>query len=195
MDTERFIMASHKHNLKNFIRHGTQARNPGPAPPTTADTNAHAHAVTDSAYDHQYEQYGKKHGNITIGAAQADLFAHAEYQAAQKEQAMQQLMEIQEQNSAVAHIAAEEPESGGKLFRCPSLERWILVEKMGNGAFGNVYRATDSLGELEEVAIKVVRKNELISNQRFDVFPHHVLIQGQRTAQLRAYDLSLSHAV
>ncbi|KAJ6106361.1 Serine/threonine-protein kinase srk1 [Penicillium capsulatum] len=48
----------------------------------------------------------------------------------------------------------------------PGLERWILVEKMGDGAFSNVYRAKDSTTEYGEVAIKVVRKFEMNSNQR-----------------------------
>lgn len=47
----------------------------------------------------------------------------------------------------------------------PGLERWILLEKMGDGAFSNVYRAKDSTGQYDEVAIKVVRKYEMNSNQ------------------------------
>lgn len=49
--------------------------------------------------------------------------------------------------------------------RYPGLERWILLEKMGDGAFSNVYRAKDSTTEYGEVAIKVVRKFEMNSNQ------------------------------
>jgi serine/threonine-protein kinase RCK2 len=62
-------------------------------------------------------------------------------------------------------IVAEENESKGKLPRYPGLERWQLVEKMGDGAFSNVYRARDLDGEVGEVAIKVVRKFEMNSNQ------------------------------
>ncbi|KAG9805894.1 Ca2+/calmodulin-dependent protein kinase, partial [Aureobasidium melanogenum] len=47
----------------------------------------------------------------------------------------------------------------------PGLERWNLVEKMGDGAFSNVYRARDSQGVYNEVAIKVVRKFEMNSTQ------------------------------
>jgi serine/threonine-protein kinase RCK2 len=62
-------------------------------------------------------------------------------------------------------IVAEENESKGKLPRYPGLERWQLVEKMGDGAFSNVYRARDLDGEVGEVAIKVVRKFEMNSSQ------------------------------
>jgi len=36
---------------------------------------------------------------------------------------------------------------------------------MGDGAFSNVYRAKDTTGQYDEVAIKVVRKFEMNSNQ------------------------------
>jgi hypothetical protein len=62
-------------------------------------------------------------------------------------------------------IVAEENESKGKLPKYPGLERWQLLEKMGDGAFSNVYRARDLDGEAGEVAIKVVRKFEMNSSQ------------------------------
>jgi len=67
--------------------------------------------------------------------------------------------------TAIERIVAEERESKGKLPKYPGLERWILVDKMGDGAFSNVYRAKDSTGQMGEVAIKVVRKFEMNSNQ------------------------------
>jgi hypothetical protein len=65
----------------------------------------------------------------------------------------------------LARIVAEENESKGKLPRYPGLERWRLIEKMGDGAFSNVYRAHDLDGMVGEVAIKVVRKFEMNSSQ------------------------------
>ena len=67
--------------------------------------------------------------------------------------------------SVLERIVAEERESKGKLPRYPGLERWQLVEKMGDGAFSNVYRARDTQGQYNEVAIKVVRKFEMNSTQ------------------------------
>ena len=67
--------------------------------------------------------------------------------------------------TVLERIVAEERESQGKLPRYPGLERWTLIEKMGDGAFSNVYRARDTTGQMSEVAIKVVRKFEMNSNQ------------------------------
>ena len=67
--------------------------------------------------------------------------------------------------SVIERIVAEERESKGKLPRYPGLERWQLVEKMGDGAFSNVYRAKDTQGQYNEVAIKVVRKFEMNATQ------------------------------
>lgn len=62
-------------------------------------------------------------------------------------------------------LVAEEREQKGKFPRYPGLERFHLLEKMGDGAFSNVYRAKDLTGEFNEVAIKVVRKYEMNSSQ------------------------------
>ncbi|CAI7632790.1 unnamed protein product [Penicillium pancosmium] len=53
-----------------------------------------------------------------------------------------------------------------KMPQYPGLERWILVEKLGYGAFSNVYRARDSTTEFGEVAIKVLRSFQMDSTQR-----------------------------
>lgn len=65
----------------------------------------------------------------------------------------------------LARIVAEENKSKGRLPMYPGLERWQLTEKMGDGAFSNVYRAKDLDGIVGEVAIKVVRKFEMNSSQ------------------------------
>ncbi|EMT61261.1 Serine/threonine-protein kinase srk1 [Fusarium odoratissimum] len=67
----------------------------------------------------------------------------------------------------LAKLIAEENASKSKFPRYPGLERWELVDKMGDGAFSNVYRARDTTGQQGEVAIKVVRKYEMNSMQWF----------------------------
>lgn len=62
-------------------------------------------------------------------------------------------------------MVAEENQLKGKLPTYPGLERWQLIEKMGDGAFSNVYKARDLDGVAGEVAIKVVRKFEMNSSQ------------------------------
>lgn len=65
----------------------------------------------------------------------------------------------------VTKLVAEENASRSKFPRYQGLDRWELVEKMGDGAFSNVYRARDLEGKFGEVAIKVVRKFEMNSQQ------------------------------
>ncbi len=69
----------------------------------------------------------------------------------------------------LAKLVAEENASRSKFPQYPGLERWELLEKMGDGAFSNVYRARDTTGQYNEVAIKVVRKYEMNNMQ---VSPH-----------------------
>lgn len=65
----------------------------------------------------------------------------------------------------VRKLVAEENASRSKFPRYPGLERYELLEKMGDGAFSNVYRARDLEGDAGEVGIKVVRKFEMNSMQ------------------------------
>lgn len=65
----------------------------------------------------------------------------------------------------VTKLVAEENASRSKFPQYQGLERWELLEKMGDGAFSNVYRARDLEGDVGEVAIKVVRKYEMNSMQ------------------------------
>ncbi|KAK9369108.1 kinase-like domain-containing protein [Lipomyces kononenkoae] len=67
-------------------------------------------------------------------------------------------------NDAIARIVAEENEQRSKLPTYPGLDRWVLLEKMGDGAFSNVYKA-QSKDTGEFVAIKVVRKYDITSAQ------------------------------
>jgi len=71
---------------------------------------------------------------------------------------------LQVDQTALASLVAEEREKASKMPKYPGLERFILIEKMGDGAFSNVYKARDTQTGAE-VAIKVVRKFEMNSNQ------------------------------
>lgn len=178
-------------NFKNFLRHGKQARqNPPHAEPTTASSNVHAqqqrfnqgeqhppqYAISDpNVLKHQPVQgaQGAHHGGYSTAAvdnrnvaAQAGADASRAAADAQKREAAKQNVDPQ----VLERIVAEEREAKGKLPKYPGLERWSLLEKMGDGAFSNVYRARDTQGQYAEVAIKVVRKFEMNSTQ---VSPPH----------------------
>ncbi|KAI0390591.1 CAMK/CAMK1 protein kinase [Xylariaceae sp. FL0594] len=155
--------------LKNFIRHGKQARatydgspkrheqsppkamaNPTePAPPAAREPVAQI-PIPDA--------YSVQPGDNQNRVAQADGVAahHAEANQSKGKRAP---------DDHIARIIQEENESKSKFPRYPGLERWELLEKMGDGAFSNVYRARDLEGGSGEVAIKVVRKFEMNNMQ------------------------------
>ena len=70
-----------------------------------------------------------------------------------------------------------------RLPAYPGLNRWLLLEKVGQGAFSTVYRARDTENEHGEVAIKVLRKFEMDKQQvctspliatQLDAFPYKI---------------------
>lgn len=127
-------------DYQNFIRHGKAAvKNPPPGDtPTTHVSPVHAH-------HEQPRNYAPAENASNIMSRDAQPKANRE---------------------DLQRIVAEENESRSQLPKHPGLERWTLVEKMGDGAFSNVYRARDREGKIElDVAIKVVRKYEMNSNQ------------------------------
>ena len=188
-------------NLKNFIRHGKQARagqSPQQADPTTQVSNVHAQqqrhgnnyggnnaghhqagvGISEpNVYDHkplqghaapQADFSVAAVDNRNVAARAGEAAAHAAGQQHKHQQAQQQGAKERKQDydsSVLERIVAEERESKGKLPKYPGLERYTLQEKMGDGAFSNVYRAKDNTGQYPEVAIKVVRKFEMNSSQ------------------------------
>jgi len=179
-------------NLKNFIRHGKQARDPkspqGEA--TTHVSNVHAqqhrvagnhaappvapaHSEPNAAAAHKPLQgYGSPAQDFSAAAVDnrnvAAKAGHAAAGAVDDKQKRERQQKDYD-NSVLERIVAEERESKGKLPRYPGLERYTLLEKMGDGAFSNVYRAKDNEGQYPEVAIKVVRKFEMNSTQRANI--------------------------
>lgn len=167
--------------LKNFIRHGKQARvvieepssrkdapqnasptsativNPAPAQvQAQAPVQTQAHATTTSA-KHALSDPG--HGTYT---QDPDAAPSAAIPISNNSKTKSRRVA----DDDIAKIVAEERETRSKFPRYPGLERWELLEKMGDGAFSNVYRARDRNGEYpHEVAIKVVRKFEMNSQQ------------------------------
>jgi hypothetical protein len=163
--------------LKNFIRHGKQARvanfNEEPqrknedSPPRAAqplqqpNMPASEPALGDAPHGHQpLDAYSEAPANGQNKVAQAGNAAAHHHEAAQN---------VQDKNSKskrvddanLAKLIAEENASKSKFPRYPGLERYQLLEKMGDGAFSNVYRARDLQGDQGEVGIKVVRKYEM----------------------------------
>lgn len=181
-------------NLKNFIRHGKQARanNAVVADPTTNVSPVHAQQQQNRHHNYgsapHRDHYATSEPNVmhppppnaaqipagysVANVDQRNVAAQAGGAAAKATGDKQRLQDEAAETKSkgydpavVERMVAEERESKGKLPRYPGLERWTLMEKMGDGAFSNVYRAKDNTGKLGEVAIKVVRKFEMNANQ------------------------------
>ena len=174
-------------NLKNFIRHGKQARHGDPTT-NVSPVNAHQQRYAPpppqknvghsdpNIFDHKPMQHAANPAgdfSVAAGMDNRNIAAQAGGAAAkaagdkQKKDAYTGSTERTKDvdPSVLERIVAEERESKGKLPKYPGLERWTLLEKMGDGAFSNVYRAKDNAGQYGEAAIKVVRKFEMSSSQ------------------------------
>jgi hypothetical protein len=113
-----------------------------------------------------HQQY--QHGGDAYSVGGANLEAQAGNMAAHHAEQGQKIGGSKGKaisKEELARLVEEEKATKNKLPRYAGLERWRLIEKMGDGAFSNVYRAVDTEGAVGEVAIKVVRKFEMNSNQ------------------------------
>ncbi|KAH8118335.1 Pkinase-domain-containing protein [Phellopilus nigrolimitatus] len=138
--------------FKNLIRHGRQHREK--SPPRNLD--AQPQAQTQAQQQQQQQQQRTR-----------DL----EQRAANNDQhAIQQRAVAKEPTPSPNYrreaelIVQEEKEAKNKMPTYKGLEKYKLIEKMGDGAFSNVYKAVD-LTTGQKVAVKVVRKYELNSSQ------------------------------
>lgn len=112
-----------------------------------------------------HEAYSEAPGDARNRVAQADHAAAHNAEAAQNVSQKDASKSKRVDEANLAKLIAEENASKSKFPKYPGLERWELLEKMGDGAFSNVYRARDLTGEYGEVGIKVVRKYEMNSMQ------------------------------
>ncbi|SJX62499.1 related to serine/threonine-protein kinase [Sporisorium reilianum f. sp. reilianum] len=129
-----------------------------PVPASTSQTHAAAVAAAAAATsshpasqaDQQARDMKQSNGNhLAVPAASSSkgVAANEQYQR------------------EAERIVAEEREASEKMPYYEGLsERFQLIKKMGDGAFSNVYKARDRQTG-QKVAIKVVRKYELNSNQ------------------------------
>lgn len=173
--------------LKNFIRHGKQARaanvddsartkhenSPPHNSQPLAKSNMAPVVVTEPnvGFSTRRDDAGVPGAySATAGDAQ-NRVAQASHAAAHHAEADQTIQSKSKRvpDDNIAKLVAEENASKSKFPRYHGLERWELVEKMGDGAFSNVYRARDLEGTHGEVAIKVVRKYEMNNLQRANI--------------------------
>ena len=112
------------------------------------------------------EAYSEAPGDGQNRAAQANMVAAHHAEIAQDVHAKERASSKKRiDDASLAKLVAEENASRARFPRYPGLDRWELIEKMGDGAFSNVYRARDLQGDAGEVALKVVRKYEMNNMQ------------------------------
>jgi hypothetical protein len=138
-------------NIKKFIRQRKE----------THPVESHSDSALDVATTHA-EDLTKPTGEISFDTKATDTVDPKYAQAATQETA-DQLRENRSMDNK--RLLTAEMMNRSKMPQYPGLERWILVEKMGDGAFSDVYRARDSKMEFGEVAIKVLRSFEMNGNQ------------------------------
>ncbi|KAI0829369.1 Pkinase-domain-containing protein [Trametes gibbosa] len=132
--------------FKNLIRHGK---------------NHHSTAARQQQEDaaNQQQQHAAQQ------RAEQQSRQHREAQQGQQQQT--QTQSAPKYKEHVEQIVQEEREANDKMPVYKGLENYKLVEKMGDGAFSNVYKAID-LRNGQNVAVKVVRKYELSASQAGD---------------------------
>ncbi|KAG5643789.1 hypothetical protein DXG03_009668 [Asterophora parasitica] len=74
-------------------------------------------------------------------------------------------------------IVDEERHARSKMPRYKGLENFDLLDKMGDGAFSNVYKGID-VRTGSKVAVKVVRKYELNASQRSNILKEVQIMRG-----------------
>ncbi|KAG8885902.1 hypothetical protein FRB97_009064 [Tulasnella sp. 331] len=136
--------------FKNFIRHGKHARTT--AQPTTGTTNAQGQIVSPTKTQQdgtgQIATSTKQHRTRQEPPRHIDLEPAKEGARVTKDAAGNATFA---NNPAVSTpysreaemIVQEEREAKGKMPVYKGLERFKLIEKMGDGAFSNVYKAID----------------------------------------------------
>ncbi|KAI0637727.1 Pkinase-domain-containing protein [Trametes polyzona] len=135
--------------FKNLIRHGK---------------NHHSsRQQDDAAYQQSYAQQQQAQ-QAQQQAQRAEQQSRQQREAPQAQQQQTQKQTTPKYKEQVEQIVQEEREAKGKMPIYKGLENYKLVEKMGDGAFSNVYKAID-LRSGQKVAVKVVRKYELSASQ------------------------------
>lgn len=163
-------------NFKNLLRHGKQAKyadTPRDQPttnvsPVHAQQQKYGHGISEPNLGQQKQQHYQAGyndpGQFSVGTGDNRNVAAQAGHAAAQAQGKGQKVQGSGREQHIHAIVAEEREKANKMPRYPGLERFLLIEKMGDGAFSNVYRARDTQTG-QECAIKVVRKFEMNNNQ------------------------------
>ncbi|CUA69066.1 hypothetical protein RSOLAG22IIIB_03744 [Rhizoctonia solani] len=152
--------------FKNLIRHGKHARAPvaQPASPvvterTSTRDESSPRASRDANREREREQREREREQERERRSAQEK---AQIQLPSKHDSIP--AEHKPYSREAEMIVAEEREAASKMPQFPALERYRMIEKMGDGAFSNVFKAVD-IQTGKKVAVKVVRKYEMSSSQ------------------------------
>ncbi|KAK2070411.1 hypothetical protein P8C59_004902 [Phyllachora maydis] len=172
--------------FKNLLRHGKQARAGNYDDPPRAKADVSSAQQSEPAQKKNMpalsepmigsasvgrNQYPPEAYSIAPGVHVQNRVAQANDLAAHHAEAGLSAEKRGKRDVDIAKLVAEENARKSKFPRYPGLtDDWELLEKMGDGAFSNVYRARNIKGEYDgEVAIKVVRRFEMSSMQQANI--------------------------
>ncbi|KAG0705506.1 kinase-like domain-containing protein [Suillus ampliporus] len=144
--------------LKNLIRKHHHHRHPDP------DPQQYTASVPELGHQPQHRQQPQEPQQQAKPRVEQDSQKQQqpEKQQQQPEKAPQTAPDTRQQQ--VKMTTPEDREQKNKLPTYKGLDNFRLLDKMGDGAFSNVYKAVD-LTTGERVAVKVVRKFELNASQ------------------------------
>ncbi|GJJ71271.1 serine/threonine-protein kinase RCK2 [Entomortierella parvispora] len=144
--------------LKNFIRHGKSGKDMKPRDSGSSSCVSSKSKSRTGSRNVSPSRHAGEHQHSTSASSSS---------AALNQQAVTAAANFNNNSTnteAASRIVAEEKQQKSKMPKYPGLERYSLVEKMGDGAFSNVYKAYDTKMD-RMVAVKVVRKFELNAHQ------------------------------
>ncbi|CAL1702150.1 unnamed protein product [Somion occarium] len=156
------------------------------SPPSSTDLIRHGknhHNARQQEADAQYQSNIAAQQQQQLQQKQARETQARETREPRQHQAQQQQQQTQARTASpkykdeIEKIVQEEREAKSKMPSYKGLENFKLLDKMGDGAFSNVYKAID-LRTGEKVAVKVVRKYELSASQRANILKEVQIMRG-----------------
>ncbi|KAF9921697.1 hypothetical protein FBU30_008235 [Linnemannia zychae] len=185
-------MAPLLEQLKNFIRHGKSGKDMKPRE-STQPSRSSKYRSASRANSPSRNSTASTTTIGTAGGTTAVTGTNNQDNGAATIAAVNAVNFNNNNTEAASRIVAEEKQQKSKMPVYPGLERYRLVEKMGDGAFSNVYKAYDTKMD-RLVAVKVVRKFELNAHQRANILKEvQIMRQLKHPGIVELYEFSESN--
>ncbi|KAG9063059.1 hypothetical protein KI688_004659 [Linnemannia hyalina] len=189
-------MAPLLEQLKNFIRHGKSGKDMKPRE-SSSSTGLTSSSRSSKSRNASRNNSPSRNTTASVGstaiATEGTSAADIQDNGAATAAAVNATNFNNNNTEAASRIVAEEKHQKSKMPVYPGLERYRLVEKMGDGAFSNVYKAYDTKMD-RLVAVKVVRKFELNAHQRANILKEvQIMRQLKHEGIVELYEFSESN--